>query len=38
MDQSPKAKDIKTKINKWDLIKLTKPNQTFLLHSKGNYQ
>lgn len=33
MDQSPKAKDIK-KINKWDPIKLTKPNQTFLLHSK----
>ena len=22
MDQSPKAKEIKTKINKWDLIKL----------------
>ena len=30
LDQSPKAKEIKAKINKWDLIKLKK-----LLHSKG---
>ena len=31
-DLSPKAKKIKGKINKWDLIKL----QSFL-HSKGNH-
>ena len=31
-DLSPKAKEIKAKINKWDLIKLKK-----LLHSKGNH-
>ena len=30
---SPKATEIKTKINKWDLIKLYK-----LLHSKGNHK
>ena len=33
LGQSPKAIEIKTKINKWD------PNQTYkLLHSKGNHQ
>ena len=31
--QSPKAIEIKTKINKWDLIKLNK-----LLHCKGNHK
>ena len=31
--QSPKANETKTKINKWDLIKLKN-----LLHSKGNHQ
>ena len=32
-DPPPKVMEIKTKINKWDLIKLKK-----LLHSKGNYK
>ena len=32
LGQSPKAKEIKAKINKWDLIKLK------LLNSKGNHQ
>ena len=32
-DPSPRVMEIKTKINKWDLIKLKK-----LLHSKGNYK
>ena len=30
-DPSPRVTEIKTKVNKWDLIKLKK-----LLHSKGN--
>ena len=33
LGQSPKAIEIKAKINKWDLIKLYK-----LLHSKGNHK
>ena len=33
LDLSPKEKEIKTKINKWDLFKLKK-----LLHSKGKHQ
>ena len=33
LGQSPKATEIKTKINQWDLIKLNK-----LLHSKGNLE
>ena len=33
LGQSPKAIEIKTEINKWDLIKLTS-----CLHSKGNYK
>ena len=32
-DPSPRIMKIKTKVNKWDLIKLKK-----LLHSKGNYK
>ena len=32
-DPPPRVMEIKTKINKWDLIKLKK-----LLHSKGNYK
>ena len=32
LDLSPKAKEIKAKINKWDLIKLKS-----FLHSKGNH-
>ena len=31
-DPPPKIKEIKTKVNKWDLIKQK------LLHSKGNYK
>ena len=31
-DPPPRVMEVKTKINKWDLIKLKK-----LLHSKGNY-
>ena len=31
--QSPKAKEIKAKINQWDLVKLTS-----FLHSKGNHK
>ena len=30
---TPRVMEIKTKVNKWDLIKLKK-----LLHSKGNYK
>ena len=33
LDLSPKEKEIKTKINKWDLFKLKK-----LLHSKGSHK
>ena len=33
LGQSPNAIEIKTKINKWDLIKLTS-----FLHSKGNHK
>ena len=33
LGQSPKAKEIKAKINKWDLIKFKR-----FLHSKGNHQ
>ena len=33
LDLSPKAKEIKAKINKWDLIKLKS-----FLHSKGNHK
>ena len=33
LGQSPKAIEIKAKINKWDLIKLTR-----FLHSKGNHK
>ena len=32
-DPPPRVMEIKTKVNKWDLIKLEK-----LLHSKGNYK
>ena len=32
-DPPPRVMQIKTKVNKWDLIKLKK-----LLHSKGNYK
>ena len=32
-DPLPRVMEIKTKINRWDLIKLKK-----LLHSKGNYK
>ena len=32
-DPSPTVMEIKTKVNKWDLIKLKK-----FLHSKGNYK
>ena len=32
-DPPPRVMKIKTKVNKWDLIKLEK-----LLHSKGNYK
>ena len=32
-DPPPRVMEIKTKVNKWDLIKLKK-----LLHSKGNYK
>ena len=32
-DSFPREMEIKTKVNKWDLIKLEK-----LLHSKGNYK
>ena len=32
-DPPPRVMEIKTKINKWDIIKLKKP-----LHSEGNYK
>ena len=32
-DPPPRVTEIKTKVNKWDLIKLKK-----LFHSKGNYK
>ena len=32
-DPTPRVREIKTKVNKWDLIKLKS-----LLHSKGNYK
>ena len=32
-DPSPSTMEIKTKINKWDLVKLKR-----FLHSKGNYK
>ena len=32
-DPPPRVMEIKTKVNKWDLIKLEK-----LLHSRGNYK
>ena len=32
-DPPPRVKEIKTKVNKWDLMKLKK-----LFHSKGNYK
>ena len=33
-DTSPRVMEIKTKVNKWDLIKL----KSFCMHSKGNYK
>ena len=33
-DPPPRVMEIKTKVNKWDLIKL----KSFCMHSKGNYK
>ena len=37
-DPPPRVMEIKTKVNRWDLIKLNRRKLKFPSHSKGNYK